>query len=306
MNSRDHDASIRKAAFDWLAAEADINGDVFERDALAKGFKYEGQEIRLLGPQGIFKPRQLSIPLSITTVVDGPYDDKMGADQLLRYRYRKGSPQHPDNVGLREAMRLRKPLVYFHALRPGRYFAIWPVFVVGDDPDALTFTVEADDYRFERVAENASDEVADVAAGEARRRYVTAVTRRRLHQAAFRERVLNAYREQCSLCRLRHLELLDAAHIIPDLEDKGEPVVSNGLALCNLHHAAYDRFFISVRPDFVIEVRRDVLEEVDGPVLKHALQGLHGREIERPRRKAHWPDSQRLEIRHQRFVDASS
>lgn len=306
MSKGDADASIRRAAFDWLAAQAELNNGVFPREVLARGFEHEGARICLIGPQGIFKPRQLSVPLSITTVADGPYDDEIGADQRLRYRYRGTDPQHPDNVGLRAAMRLRKPLVYFHALMPGRYYAVWPVLVVGDDPKSLAFMVQVDDYRFAEVTAATEERaVADDASADARRRYVTAITRRRLHQAAFRERVLEAYREQCSLCRLRHLELLDAAHIIPDPEERGEPIVSNGLALCKLHHAAYDRLFISVRPDYVIEVRRDVLEEVDGPVLKHALQGLHGREIERPRRKIHWPDAERLEIRHQRFVDAA-
>jgi predicted restriction endonuclease len=51
---------------------------------------------------------------------------------------------------------------------------------------------------------------------EPRRAYVTATFPRRLHQVAFRERVLRAYAERCALCRLRHQELLDAAHITPD------------------------------------------------------------------------------------------
>jgi hypothetical protein len=55
-----------------------------------------------------------------------------------------------------------------------------------------------------------------------------------------------------------------------------EPLVTNGLALCKPHHTAFDAFFLLIRPDYVIEIRRNVLEEVDGPVLKHALQGLHG------------------------------
>jgi putative restriction endonuclease len=125
-----------------------------------------------------------------------------------------------------------------------------------------------------------------------------------VHQAAFRERILEAYKEQCTLCRLRHRELLDAAHIIPDVEVGGEPVVTNGLALGKLHHTAFDAFFLSVRPDYVIEIRRDVLEEIDGPVLKHALQGLHGAAIQLPRRAAHRPDRERLEVRHQRFLEA--
>ena len=82
-----------------------------------------------------------------------------------------------------------------------------------------------------------------------RRAYLTDTFRRRLHQVAFRERVLRAYAERCALCRLRHQELLDAAHITPDSDAEGEPVIGNGVALCKLHHAAFDRFTFAIRPD---------------------------------------------------------
>ncbi len=55
---------------------------------------------------------------------------------------------------------------------------------------------------------------------------VTATFRRRLHQVAFRQRVIRAYADRCALCRLRHLDLLDAARITPDSDAEGEPVVS--------------------------------------------------------------------------------
>lgn len=97
--------------------------------------------------------------------------------------------------------------------------------------------------------------------------YITATVRQRLHQRTFRERVMQACGEQCSLCRLRHGELLDAAHIIPDGRPGGDPIVQNGLALCKLHHAAFDRRFLGIRPDYMVEVRRDLLEENDGPML---------------------------------------
>jgi hypothetical protein len=52
--------------------------------------------------------------------------------------------------------------------------------------------------------------------------------------------------------------------------------VTNGLALCTLYHAAFDRDVIGITPDYVVEVRRDVLEQEDGPMLIHGLQGFHG------------------------------
>ena len=96
--------------------------------------------------------------------------------------------------------------------------------------------------------------------------------------------MLRAYAERCALCRLRHQELPDAAHITPEGDAEGEPVVSNGVALCKLHHAAFDRCFFAIRPDYVIEVRPSVLTESDGPMLVVGLQQIHGQRIHLPRR----------------------
>ena len=125
--------------------------------------------------------------------------------------------------------------------------------------------------------------------------------RQRLHQSAFRERVLLAYQDQCALCRLRHRELLDAAHIIPDNEPGGEPVVKNGISLCKLHHAAFDKFFLGIRPDGIVIVRNDVLLESDGPMLRHGLQSLHNKKILLPRKTEFRPSPGLLERRWERF-----
>lgn len=296
------DARVRAAAFEWLADQIARRGDdVLPRSLLAEGFVLDGVRVPLVGPQGIFKPRVLqAAPLSITTAPEGPYDDAFGPNGLLRYRYRGSDPEHPDNRGLRAAMDRRLPLAYFHGVARGKYVAAWPVFVVGDDPAGLAFTVAVDDARYLGVAPRAGA-AAHEDADSARRVYVTAAVRVRLHQRSFRERVLEAYRRQCAFCRLRHEELLDAAHIVPDAEPAGEPHVRNGLALCALHHAAFDRYFVGLRPDYVLEVRRDILEEPDGPTLVHAIQALHGRPIERPRRPELWPARELVEVRYERF-----
>ena len=252
--------------------------------------------------QGIFKPKVCELPLSIRTSVDGPYDDSASGDGRFAYAYRGSDPDHPDNAGLRELMRRRIPLIYFFGLVKGRYLPAWPVFVIGDDQDGLTFTIQLDDavtFDFERSSSSvapASNEVR-----EERRRYATRVLEVRLHQRSFRERVLRAYQTQCAICRLRHRELLDAAHIIGDKEG-GEPNVPNGLSLCKLHHAAFDRYFIGVRPDGIIEVRRDILEERDGPMLLHGLKKLHRSRIYRPKSRVNQPDPGLLAVRYARFV----
>ena len=298
MLDRTQDAAVRNAAFDWLRARVEHHGDVLPRTLLAAGFTLNGVRVPLLGPQGIFKPKVLSAaPLSITTAPDGPYDDAFGPNDLLRYRYRGTDPDHPDNRRVRVAMREHLPLIYFHGVVPGKYLAAWPVFVVGDDRRGLTFTVAVDDARH-IWSEPVSGVHDDRESG--RREYVTAAVRQRLHQRVFRERVLDAYRHQCAFCRFRHAELLDAAHIVADAEG-GEPTVRNGLALCRLHHAAFDRYFVGVTPDSVVQVRPDLLREEDGPTLVHGIQALHGARIAMPRRAGDRPDRHYLERRYETF-----
>ena len=58
-----------------------------------------------------------------------------------------------------------------------------------------------------------------------------------------------------------------------------------------LHHAAFDRHFLTVRPDYTIEVRRSILEEEDGPMLLHGLKGMHDRPIYLPRELSLLPET---------------
>jgi putative restriction endonuclease len=298
------DRHIRSRVFAWLTNQREEFGESLPRSAL-ESFTLDGKRVPLVGPSGIWKPAACELPLSITTTVSGPYDDTFDRQAgTLRYAYRGVDPEHRDNRGLRRAMVERVPIVYFHAIERGSYVAAYPVFVVEDHPEQLSFALQVDDlFAAETESLDALMVAEDVA--EPRRAYVTATFRRRLHQAAFRERVIRAYAERCALCRLRHQELLDAAHITPDLDAEGEPVVSNGVALCKLHHAAFDRFFFTIRPDYVIEVRPSVLHETDGPMLLVGLQQIHGQLIHLPTRSINLPDRARLERRYDQFREAT-
>lgn len=105
------------------------------------------------------------------------------------------------------------------------------------------------------------------------------------------------------MCRLRVKELLEAAHIRADSEG-GEPVVPNGIALCSIHHRAFDGLVVGVTPKYGIEVRPDILHERDGPTLQYALQGIHGATLHVPSRKEQRPDVDLLEERYERFREA--
>ena len=299
----DNDLQVRLAAFSWLKTQVEIHGDVLPRTLLHEGFNFEGERVPLVAPQGIFKPRIMDLPLSITTSPNSPYEDSFSRDKYLLYKYRGTDPAHRDNVGLREVFTKQKLLVYFHGLMPGKYLAVWPVFIIADDPTNLSFSVAVDDLATFEVERKDLGQVAD--REESRRAYITSTTKVRVHQRRFREKVLEAYRSQCAFCRLRHRELLDAAHIIPDYEPESRPSVDNGLSLCKLHHAAFDSFIIGVSPDFKIKVRGDILEEIDGPLLKHGLQELDGMQIYLPERMIDRPDQEALEWKYQRFLEAA-
>ncbi len=83
----------------------------------------------------------------------------------------------------------KTPLVYFHGVVPGKYMAVWPVFIVGDDPENLTFKVEVEDSSYigsDWQSEIPGNVISDPPA-EGRRAYLTAEVRQRLHQRGFRE-----------------------------------------------------------------------------------------------------------------------
>jgi putative restriction endonuclease len=307
----DADRAIRAYAFSFLDDQRARHGDALPWSVLHGGFTFAGRRVPLIAQQGIFKPAVLDVPLSIRTAApeEGkprPYEDGMGPDGLLRYRYRGTDPAHYQNAWLRRAMQLHLPLIYLFGIVEGQYLPAYPVYIVRDDPQQLTFHVAVDDRALSlREATASSSSLAELPVDEheqeLRRNYATRITLQRLHQETFRQRVLRAYRDRCAICRLKHTELLEAAHILPDGHPRGEPIVPNGVALCRLHHTAFDRYIIGIRPDLVIEVRRDVLEEHDGPMLRYGLQEIEGQRLLVPSAVRQRPREEFLDERYALF-----
>jgi len=126
----------------------------------------------------------------------------------------------------------------------------------------------------------------------------------RLHQHQFRFQVLSAYRHRCTICALRERSLIQAAHIVEDAHEQGAAVVRNGLALCAIHHLAYDRNVLGIDAGGVVHLASRVLEERDGPMLRQGLQDFHGQRIVQPTRAEQRPDPERLDLRFERFLAA--
>lgn len=293
------DDEVRGAAIAKVQRLRDVYGGRVPRASLMAGVELHGQRVPLWNYQkGIFKRAILGregAALSVQTSVDSPYDDEHDPDAgLITYKFRGTDPRHPDNVALRRAGEARLPLIYLVAVDPGFYDVIVPVYVIEESRERLQFTMVADQLAGVRATD-------DVVQTTLRREYATRAVLHRLHQQQFRRAVLRAYREQCAICHLRHVELLDAAHILPDRHPKGEPVVTNGLGLCKIHHSAYDANIIGIDPEARIHVREDILRERDGPMLKYGIQSVADSQLILPRRTALRPNRDFLAERFDRF-----
>lgn len=95
------------------------------------------------------------------------------------------------------------------------------------------------------------DEPVDIR--QTSRRYDLVETMRAYRDARFRPEVLRAYSYQCAVCGCA-LKLVDAAHVIPVSHPKSTDDITNGLALCRLHHGAYDNALLGIRSDYGIIV----------------------------------------------------
>ncbi len=304
------DMAFRESVFAWLRVRM-LTDEGFTRQQLSE-FEFNGQQHRLVGTQtGIWRVKQYSpAAISILTAYSPddtkrPYDDSVGDDGMLRYKWRGSDPLFPDNVWLRTAMELQLPLVWFTGFGfvPGTKTQLFrpefPVWLVAEEPHLQQFVVAVE------ATQRATPADAPATVVEFARSYNERIVRQRHHQPLFRSAVIHAYERKCAVCRLPFTELLDAAHIKSDAEG-GPAKVANGLALCKIHHGAFDANIIGISPDYVVQVRHSVLETFDGPTLQHAIKEMHGERLRQiPQSRSEKPDRDLLAERFETFRQAS-
>ena len=294
----ERDEDVRTSCFSRLALlQAQYGDELTYAGVLSQGFPFRGRRIPFLNYQkGIYRAavQRGHAALSIQTSWKSPYADAETGDRFF-YDYRAGSPEQPDNRALRAAAELGVPIVYFVATRVGLYRPLYPYYVTQDLP-AEHRVVVSPGKLVGPVDEPDPVPVID----PIEREYVVRDTKVRLHQGRFRGAVLLAYHDQCAICRLKEIRLLDAAHIEPDASTTGEPLVTNGLSMCTIHHRAFDQNLVGVSPDYEVRVSRRLLDDDDGPMLD-VLKGFHGQEMHLPKRRSHYPDRERLAARFEGF-----
>jgi putative restriction endonuclease len=233
VNGQDPDFELRVAAHGRARELGQRYDGLVPVSALREGFTFRGQRISFGSFQrGIHRPRQMVGPAALTLMTaarvpgkQAPYEDELDVEnRAIIYHYRAGPIDQPDNVALRAALDAQVPLIYFHGVAPGQYMVVQPVFVTADDAAARVVLLEV------------GLPVADLQ-GEGLvsppnvRAYALREVRYRLHQQRFRRDVLFAYRHRCVICALRERELVQAAHIVDDVDEQGIAAVVNGLAL---------------------------------------------------------------------------
>lgn len=303
MDDTSQDARIRLAAVEHLKRAS--AGGVLSSEDLKAGFTFEGKRLPLINPQrGIFKPTSVRYLLSVRTVFPTSgrriwYDDQLRVhdqiergDELIDYAFMGTDSEAADNRWLREAYEVGIPLLYFLGVAPQRYTLIWPTYV-------------ADWSAADLKAKLAFGEPANPIAWEVptapERRYALRLVKQRLHQTTFREAVLTAYAGRCAISGLPETRLLDAAHIVADTDESlGQPLVTNGLPLSKLHHAAFDGNLIGIDPDYRVHISETLLQMNDGPLFEQGIKAIAGKTIRLPTRERDWPDRERLA---QRFAD---
>ncbi len=93
------------------------------------------------------------------------------------------------------------------------------------------------------------------------RQIVIQTVKKRLRDSSFQDRVLTAYNYRCAMCGVQ-LNLVQAAHIVPVSHEDGTDDTSNGMALCALHHYAYDRGLVFVDEDYSIELNQSKVNKL--------------------------------------------
>lgn len=230
-----------------------------------KQFESAGQPIFLKGQQGIFKPAELSEPLSITSTIDSPYTDAPQGSCIL-YDFLPESHEH-ENLGLKRCAEALVPLIYLLQVkkRPAEYVAFAPVFVVGWDDAKRRFLVDLSEQKPGEVITpapllkqldlpTARTPSSPAEMRELARSYVISSVQRRLFEARFRNEILAAYGDRCAVCGLRYRPLLDAAHVGTNREPSPAIAVSEGIALCATHHRAFDANILRYDNEYVIHV----------------------------------------------------
>jgi putative restriction endonuclease len=95
------------------------------------------------------------------------------------------------------------------------------------------------------------------------RKYAMLSTKRAIRALDFSRRVLGAYEHKFAICGMQ-LRMVDSAHILPVADPNSTDQTANGVALCTLHHRAYDRGLVTFDSKFRVHINKAMVEILVG------------------------------------------
>lgn len=294
------------AAMQWFEAQQMSGHELLTHKELMEGFSWHGHRFRLTHQsQGIWKPQPFAAALTFKTAAptpgkEAPYADRIDDSGLLRYKF--SETKKWANDAMKVAAQRRYPLAWLVGIKstPSTlfYYARFPAYIVDIDNRNTEFIIAINE-----TTPSSSDHKDS---GKIEKKYVSRWTKERIHQHDFREHVLSAYQISCAVCDLPHAQLLEASHIIADSKEAGVPEVSNGLALCRLHHTAYDRHLLGIDADRRIHVATRA-KSIETARLQTGLLRFEGHSLTHvPVSKQMHPDGDRLAEHFDDFLRAEA
>jgi hypothetical protein len=128
-----------------------------------------------------------------------------------------------------------------------------------------------------------------------------AATTRLIRDGQFARSVLDAYGKRCAMCGL-NMGLVAGAHILPASVLGSSDVPSNGLALCENHHRAFDSHQIWVNPDSRdLKIHPSMWESAKKHVQDEVFVKTTFKQIAEPIQRIHLPCRQAFVDRYAYF-----
>lgn len=124
--------------------------------------------------------------------------------------------------------------------------------------------------------------------------------KQRVNQSFFRDAVLSSYNNTCCVSGVNNKFLVEACHISDwksDKKNRTNPM--NGICLNPFFHKAYDNYFISITPDYHIDVSDKLLDCLTNGNARSYIQGLNNKQIILPEKFL--PDRDLLNLNYEKY-----
>ena len=173
---------------------------------------------------------------------------------------------------------------------------VWDEFYA--NPEKLAYESECliAKYAHDSVEHSAEIDLSDLPEGKDRMTMV----KQRVNQSFFRTTVLSPYNNTCCISGIRNPQLVEACHISDwkdDVKNRTNP--HNGLCLNPFFHKAYDKYLISVNPDYTIEISEGLIDSIMDDTSRSYFLSINKRSIFLPEKFT--PDRDLLQTHYEKY-----